>query len=105
MLDLLFLTDYTKRVESSYINEEENKVRKLVEDENKLIELSELTLNEGFGKLVVEYVNEEDNINIMEVTTDDCEDVVWATTCKFKSVDWVKEVLDKNNIPYEYWEC
>lgn len=77
----------------------------LVEDEKKLIELSELTSNHGSSKLVVEYVNEEDNINIMEVTTDDYEDVVWATTCDFESIDWVKSVLNKNNIPYEYWEC
>lgn len=77
----------------------------LLEERNNLIEMSELTLNKGLSKLVVEYVKEENAINIMEVTNDDYEDVVFSGTREFKSVDWVKDVLNKNNIPYEYWEC
>lgn len=74
---------------------------KKVTDKKKLLEITELTLNEGTSELVVEYI--DGDINIMEVTKDDRQGIVWATTCEFESIEWVLEVLKDNDVDFIYW--
>lgn len=74
---------------------------KMVSGVEKLLELTELTLNEGASYLVVEFDRQEDSVTIMEILHG-INGVVWATSCDFKSVEWIREALDDIGIDYEY---
>lgn len=76
---------------------------KQVNDKQELLNLAEMQLNEGSSYLVLEYIVNENEINLMEVEYD-TEGIVWCSTCRFEGIDWIREVLDESGVDYVFKE-